>query len=701
MRPTERQLIGAFPRWLAIGGGAVLAGVLLWQPIPLAEWRVLAVLVVAAGVLRVTHLRLGKYAYVSQVGIVALAGPLLVGPSHTALALAVGVFVSDTAILRKHPEAAWINASREVVSMVAAFGFYAVTLSIAGAASPISYEGVPAIAALALIYVVFTRILFYFTLLVRGKLNVEERMFILRYELVAFGFTASAAALVVFAVTQLPPLAWALVILPLIMASVLFKQILDEAIQAEELTKIQGMELVVTSNMRLEEALVEIEALAHRILDWRSFRIYSKDDEGLHLAYRGRLGPGADEEIAGDLDDLRQEVCSARRAVVIHDAQRDPRTLGLSASRQSVVIAPLLFADELLGTLEVDHHKRGVYRKGQLQLLETCARRIATVVHIANMRKPLLDTVRRVGHQVEELGALAEDLRSAVRVMGESSEAIAGGLLEQDSVVSGGLEATEELGRTTIGVVSDSSDAANASGTASDMAEQHRRTIGEAMERLVSLEAFVSESSDRVRDLGVTTKAIIKFLWSIRELADLTNLLALNAAIEAARAGKHGLGFAEVAAEVRTLAEQSAGAAREAGQLVQEMQARLAEVMEQMRRGQVAVGGVEELSSQGLEGLAAIVESTHEATDHAQRIAQTARTQNEALARLGERIGSVAHLSARNRKDADSVRERAQIVGKGVDQMSAAAHELDAIATTLADITHRFASDSSAGSFDR
>ena len=699
MRPTEGRLVDAFTRWLAIAGGAVLAAVLLWQPIRFAEWRELATLLVAASVLRVTHLRLGKYAYVSQVGIVALAGSLLVGPSHAALALAVGVFVADSAILRKGPEAAWINGSREVLSMVGAFGFYALAYSLAGASSAISYEGVPAIAALVLFYFVFSRVLFYFTLLVRGKLSVDERMFILRYELVAYGLTATAAAAVVFAVTQLPPLAWALVVLPFVMASVLFKQILEEAIQAEELTKIQGMELVVASNVRLEEALSEMEALAHRILDWSSFRIYGKDDGGLHLAYRGSLGPGADDAASGDLDDLRQEVSSSQRTVVIDDAQRDPRTLGLAGTRLSAVVEPLLFAEEFLGTLELTHHKRRAYRKSQLELIETCARRIATVVHLANLRKPLLDTVRRVGDQVEELGALAEDLRSAVRVMGESSEAIAGGLLEQDSVVSGGLEATEELGRTTVGVVSDSSDAANASGTASDMAEQHRRTIGEAMERLVSLESFVRESSERVRDLSVTTKAIIKFLSSIREQADLTNLLALNAAIEAARAGKHGLGFAEVAAEVRTLAEQSAGAALEAGQLVQEMQARLAEVTEQMRRGQVAVGGVEELSSQGLEGLAAIVESTHEATEHAQRIAQTARTQNEALTRLGERIGSVAHLSARNREDANSVRDRAQVVGQGVEQMNAAARELDAIATMLADITHRFASDNSTGEF--
>src|SRR2546427_11785362 len=72
--------------------------------------------------LRGAPIPLSKYSYLTQTGLVALTGSLLVGLPATALAVAAGTLCADWAWQRKTPSAAVINAGREVVALVAAFG---------------------------------------------------------------------------------------------------------------------------------------------------------------------------------------------------------------------------------------------------------------------------------------------------------------------------------------------------------------------------------------------------------------------------------------------------------------------------------------------------------------------------------------------------------------------------------------------------
>ncbi len=693
MNLSVTRVLDLYSRVLMIGGLAITAVILgldhRWLHMPFA----CLVLLIATVLLRAAPVRLSKYSYLTQAGIPVLVGAIAVGPAAVVLALVVGVAAADIVWLRKVPRAALVNAGREVLAFVAAYGGYALVLRLSGS-PPISLDFLPAGFTLIALYFLTSRALFYFTLLLRSKLEPVEQLLILRWEIVSYCITVLGCVVVVAALRALQPAGWAAVGAVLLVLGLMMRKILEEAIAAEDLNKVHLMEVAIASNVTLEGSFEQVERLGYRLLDWGDFRIHRLDGDGVpRMIYRGREGRAQRGDPSPDLDRVRADAFATGRPVLVKRTMKDPRFSAPDPDVQSLIVHPLRFGDEMLGTLEIDHYKGNAYGGKDVTALATLAAQVATAIHIAELRRPLITTVEQISAQVDALARATESLSASAAALTQASRAISGSVSEQEAFVAGGLEATASMVTVSAEMASEGAKAADASAVASDTADTNRAVVAEAIGRLVELKRFVAESSTQVEALGGVTRRITGFIGSIREIADLTNLIALNAAIEAARAGREGRGFAIVAEEVRQLAAQSLAAAREAGVLVADVTSQVTVVSEQMRRGQETVAGVEELSGAAVGAFEQIVQATAAAGAHARRIAQMAATQEFTFEMLSERIHRVADVSKRMGSDTRVLSSQADEALRGQADLDRAIRELGQVAAHLQSIARHFAVD--------
>ncbi|MDD3852143.1 MAG: methyl-accepting chemotaxis protein [Syntrophomonadaceae bacterium] len=111
------------------------------------------------------------------------------------------------------------------------------------------------------------------------------------------------------------------------------------------------------------------------------------------------------------------------------------------------------------------------------------------------------------------------------------------------------------------------------------VAIEELQVIDQQKVRMLENQQLIENMSVAINDLQIKSSKIKNIMDVIVEIAAQTNLLALNASIEAARSGDRGIGFQVVAEEVRKLAEASAKAAYEIGQLAVNIQLSIKQVI--------------------------------------------------------------------------------------------------------------------------
>ncbi|BEV16202.1 methyl-accepting chemotaxis protein [Herbaspirillum sp. DW155] len=235
--------------------------------------------------------------------------------------------------------------------------------------------------------------------------------------------------------------------------------------------------------------------------------------------------------------------------------------------------------------------------------------------------------MQAIQQMTDSLVRIVSNVRNSANTIATATAEIAAGNLDlsaRTEAQAGSIEETAAAMQqltTTVRQNADSAQQANAlAASASSVAAEG----GQAVQQVVQTMEAINTSSLKIVDI----------ISVIDGIAFQTNILALNAAVEAARAGEQGRGFAVVAAEVRSLAQRSAAAAREIKELIDD-----------------SVGKVESgshLVAQAGQTMQQVVDSVRRVTDIVGHITVASAEQSDGIVQVNQAVALMDQSTQQN-----------------------------------------------------
>ncbi|HAK87800.1 MAG TPA: methyl-accepting chemotaxis protein [Nitrospiraceae bacterium] len=270
----------------------------------------------------------------------------------------------------------------------------------------------------------------------------------------------------------------------------------------------------------------------------------------------------------------------------------------------------------------------------------------------------------------------ADNVASASQQLSSTSAQMSKGAGEEAGKASQIATSSEEMSQTVVDIAKNASNIELSATKTTKIAQEGEQIVDRSVAEVKAIADTVRESAQLMGSLGERSKQIGEIVSVINDIADQTNLLALNAAIEAARAGEQGRGFAVVADEVRKLAERTAKATSEIGEMIKAIQDEVSRAVHSMEEGTKRVEVGVEFSVKAGDALRNIVNSVNELHSMVQQIASA----TEEMSTVSEQISG----------DIETIASVSKETSSGAEQIAGASSDLARLASNLQNIVGQF-----------
>ncbi len=265
-------------------------------------------------------------------------------------------------------------------------------------------------------------------------------------------------------------------------------------------------------------------------------------------------------------------------------------------------------------------------------------------IKMEEMKKEQEEAERRAEEDKRKaMNDLADNFEGSVKGVVDT---VASASTEMQSTAQGLSATAEETSRQATAAAAGVEQASTNVETVASAAEELSASV-EEISRQVAKASEISqqavETTERttatVQTLAEGAKKIGDVVELITGIAEQTNLLALNATIEAARAGEAGKGFAVVASEVKSLANQTAKATEEIAAQIGGMQTVTDETVKAIEEVREVIGKMGEIAT----AIASAVEEQGAAT---QEIARNAQEAAKGTTEVSSNVSGVTEAAA-------------------------------------------------------